>query len=247
MFESFCGEIKTQFHTFVQVLLSDNAPEYFSIPSTTFISSQGILHQSSCAYTPQQNGVVERKNRHLIEIACTLLLHHHVPFCFWVNAILIACYLINKMPSLVLQHQIPHSLLFPDQPLYIFPPRVFGCTTLSITCLPIKINCLLGPSSAFFLVTLAFRRVIGVILLTPAAIFFRWMLPSLSRLLFTLRLIPSVNPFLRQSLFPQVLLLLFFLFLLLPHCKFIIGVISLGLLPMEMLFLRLLPYLLLLR
>ncbi|RVX11393.1 Retrovirus-related Pol polyprotein from transposon RE1 [Vitis vinifera] len=53
-----------------------------------FMSHYGILHQSSCAHTPQQNGVAERKNRHLI----------------------------------------PHSLLFPDQPLYFLPPRVFGCT-----------------------------------------------------------------------------------------------------------------------
>ncbi|RVW24045.1 Retrovirus-related Pol polyprotein from transposon RE1 [Vitis vinifera] len=73
-----------------------------SLPSqfTSFMSHHGILHQSSCAHTPQQNGVAERKNRHLVETARTLLLHSH----------------------------IPHSLLFPDQPLYFLPPRVFGCT-----------------------------------------------------------------------------------------------------------------------
>ncbi|RVW45240.1 putative mitochondrial protein [Vitis vinifera] len=68
---------------------------------TSFMSHHGILHQSSCAHTPQQNGVAERKNRHLVETARTLLLHSH----------------------------IPHSLLFPDQPLYFLSPRrVFGCT-----------------------------------------------------------------------------------------------------------------------
>ncbi|RVW22670.1 Retrovirus-related Pol polyprotein from transposon TNT 1-94 [Vitis vinifera] len=69
-------------------------------PFTSFMSHHGILHQSSCAHTPQQNGVAERKNRHLVETARTLLLHSN----------------------------IPHSLLFPDQPLYFLPPRVFGCT-----------------------------------------------------------------------------------------------------------------------
>ncbi|RVW91957.1 Retrovirus-related Pol polyprotein from transposon RE1 [Vitis vinifera] len=95
---------------------------------TSFMSHHGILHQSSCAHTPQQNGVAERKNRHLVETARTLLLHSHVPFRFWGDAVLTACYLINRMPSSVLHDQIPHSLLFPDQPLYFLPPRVFGCT-----------------------------------------------------------------------------------------------------------------------
>ncbi|RVW79573.1 Retrovirus-related Pol polyprotein from transposon TNT 1-94 [Vitis vinifera] len=106
----------------------DNAREYFSTPFTSFMSQPGIIHQSSCAHTPQQNGVAERKNRHLVETARTLLLHNHVPFRFWGDAILTACYLINRMPSSVLHDQIPHSLLFPDQPLYFLPPRVFCCT-----------------------------------------------------------------------------------------------------------------------
>ncbi|RVW16747.1 Retrovirus-related Pol polyprotein from transposon RE2 [Vitis vinifera] len=70
----------------------------------------------------------ERKNRHLVETARTILLHSNVPFRFWGDAVLTACYLINHMPSSVLHDQIPHSLLFPDQPLYFLPPRVFGCT-----------------------------------------------------------------------------------------------------------------------
>ena len=109
------------------MLRSDNAKEYFSTPFISFMSQHGILHQSSCAHTPQQNGVAERKNRHLIETAHTLLLHYHVPFHFWGDAVLTVCYLINRMPSFVLHDQIPHSLLFPDQPLYFLPPRVFGC------------------------------------------------------------------------------------------------------------------------
>ncbi|RVW62545.1 Retrovirus-related Pol polyprotein from transposon RE1 [Vitis vinifera] len=100
--------------------------DYSRSQFTSFMSHHGILHQSSCAHTPQQNGVAERKNRHLVETARTLLLHSHVPFRFWGDAILTACYLINRMPSSVLHDQIPHSLLFPDQPLYFLPPRVFG-------------------------------------------------------------------------------------------------------------------------
>nr|CAN67317.1 hypothetical protein VITISV_019719 [Vitis vinifera] len=118
IFQKFYTEIQTQFNISIRVLRSDNAREYFSAQFTSFMSHHGILHQSSCAHTPQQNGVAERKNRHLSRST----------FRFWGDAVLTACYLINRMPSSVLHDQIPHSLLFPDQPLYFLPPRVFGCT-----------------------------------------------------------------------------------------------------------------------
>ena len=91
------------------------------------MSSHGIFHHSSCTYTLQQNGVVEQKNYHLVETARTLLLHHKVPQRFWGDAILAACYLINRMSSFVLNDQILHSVLLPNQPLFCLPPHVFGC------------------------------------------------------------------------------------------------------------------------
>ena len=78
IFQKFHAEIHIQFNTYIRILRSDNAKEYFSTPFSSFMSSHGILYQSSCAYTPQQNGVVERKNRHLVETARTLLLYHKV-------------------------------------------------------------------------------------------------------------------------------------------------------------------------
>ena len=94
-FQSFYAEIKNQFNVFIHILHSNNAREYFSTPFYTFMSQQKIIHQSSCPHTPQQNGIAERKNRHLIETVQTLLLHQNVPHRFWANAILTTCYLIN--------------------------------------------------------------------------------------------------------------------------------------------------------
>ena len=102
IFQKFYAEILTQFNISIRVLRSDNGREYFSAPFISFMSQHGILHQSSYAHTPQQNGVVERKNRYLIEIARTLLLHYYVPFRFRGGAVLTTCYLINRMPSSVL-------------------------------------------------------------------------------------------------------------------------------------------------
>ena len=56
----------TQFDTSIRILSSDNANEYFSMPLFSFMSSHKILHQASYAYTPDQNGVAERRNRHLV-------------------------------------------------------------------------------------------------------------------------------------------------------------------------------------
>lgn len=67
-----------------------------------YMAKQGIIHQISCAYTPQQNGVVERKNRHLLEVIKTILFYRNVP-----KAILGRCYddcmlfdqpIANQMP-----------------------------------------------------------------------------------------------------------------------------------------------------
>ena len=102
IFQKFHAKIRTQFNTSIHILRSDNAKEYFSMSFSSSMSSHGIFHQSSCAYTPQQNGVAKRKNYHLVETACTLLLHHKVPQRFWGDAILASCYLINRMSSSVL-------------------------------------------------------------------------------------------------------------------------------------------------
>jgi len=128
IFEKFHNEIKNQFGVSIKILRSDNAKEYFNTPLTTLLESEGILHESSCPNTPQQNGVSERKNRHLVETARTMLLHYKVPSCFWGDAILHSCYLINRMPSSVLHSKIPYNLLFPQEPLHKLPLKVFGCT-----------------------------------------------------------------------------------------------------------------------
>ena len=127
IFQKFNAKICTQFNTSICILKSDNAKEYFSMSFSSFMSSHGIMHQSSCAYTPQHNGVAKHKNRHLVEIARTLLLHHKVPQRFWGDAILVACYLINRMSSSILNDQILHSILLPNQPLFSLPPHVFSC------------------------------------------------------------------------------------------------------------------------
>ena len=127
-FCAFCAEIKTQFNISVRTLRSDNGKEYMSNSFQSYMTQHGILHQSSCVDTPSQNGVAERKNRHLLETARALLFQMKVPKQFWADAISTACFLINRMPSTVLNDQIPYSILFPKKSLFPVEPRIFGST-----------------------------------------------------------------------------------------------------------------------
>ncbi|KAF3659003.1 Endoribonuclease Dicer -like protein 3b [Capsicum annuum] len=105
IFKSFCTEKQTQFGVCIRTFRGDNALEYVPSEFQEFMTHQGIVHQTSCPYTPQQNGIAERKNRHLLETARTLLIEFHVPLQFWGDAVLTSCYLINKMPLSSLQNK----------------------------------------------------------------------------------------------------------------------------------------------
>ncbi|RVW42232.1 Retrovirus-related Pol polyprotein from transposon RE1 [Vitis vinifera] len=67
LFQNFHKMIKTQYNAKVRVLCSDNGGEYQSSDLQKYLEGHGIIHQTTCFNTPQQNGVAERKNRHLLE------------------------------------------------------------------------------------------------------------------------------------------------------------------------------------
>ena len=86
---------------------------------------QGIIHQTTCPGTPPQNGVAERKNRHLLEVARSLMFQMNVPKYLWSEAVMTAIYLINRMPSRILGMKSPELLL--GRCDFKVPPKVFCC------------------------------------------------------------------------------------------------------------------------
>ena len=127
VFQNFHMLVMTQFFTKIKILRSDNGTEFMSKNMTQYLASHGILHQSSCVGTPQQNGVAECKNRDLLEKTRALMLHMHVPKMFCSHGVLSAAYLINRLPSRVLQFKSPLEVL-QKQPPNLSHLRVFGCT-----------------------------------------------------------------------------------------------------------------------
>ena len=77
---------------------------------------RGIIHQTSCVQTPQQNDIVERKHRHLLEITRALSFQANLPLKFWGDCILCAAYIINRLLLSRLNHISPFGKLFSIKP-----------------------------------------------------------------------------------------------------------------------------------
>ncbi|XP_019238963.1 PREDICTED: uncharacterized protein LOC109219019 [Nicotiana attenuata] len=125
--KSFIAMVSTQFSLPVKTVRSDNAFELGgSNEAKTFFSAQGILHQTSCLHTLQQNGVVERKHKHLLETARALLFQSKLPLKYWGECVLTATYLVNRFPSPLLQRKSPFELLHGSSPSFAHL-KAFGC------------------------------------------------------------------------------------------------------------------------
>jgi hypothetical protein len=121
--------IEKQFECHVKTIRADNGPE-FLMPE--FYASKGILHQTSCVETPQQNGRVERKHQHILNVGRALLFQSKLPKHFLSYAVLQAVYIINRIPSPLLNNQSPYALCFHHQP-DLNDLKVFGCLCYAST------------------------------------------------------------------------------------------------------------------
>ena len=110
----------------IKIFQSDGGGEFTSHDFQKHLSNCGIHHQFSCPRTPEQNGVAERKHRHIVETGLTLMFQAHVPLRYWVDAFLTAVFLINRMPSTSINMQTPYSKLFNHDPDY-GSLKIFGC------------------------------------------------------------------------------------------------------------------------
>ncbi|KAJ0546766.1 putative RNA-directed DNA polymerase [Helianthus annuus] len=124
-FKLFEAEAERETGHKVGCLRSDNGGEYLSYEFDNYLKQRRIRRQLTCPNTPQQNGVSERKNRHLGEVTRCLVHAKNLPSRFWAEAMRTANYVINRTPSQTLKYVSPFERLFKTKPtVHYF--RVFG-------------------------------------------------------------------------------------------------------------------------
>ncbi|GAA0143116.1 transmembrane signal receptor [Lithospermum erythrorhizon] len=120
LFTRFLAIVERQLDARVKTVRSDNGTEFFCLKQ--YFAERGIIFQTSCVGTPQQNGRVERKHRHILNVARALKFHAHLLTEFWGDCVLTAGYLINRTPSQVLGFKTPYEYLFDDDLFSFTPP-----------------------------------------------------------------------------------------------------------------------------
>ena len=110
----------------IRAIHSDNGTKFKNTHFKTFCASLGLEHQFSSPYVPQQNGVVERKNRTLVEMARTMLDEHRTPRRYWAKAINTACHVSNRIFLRAFMKKTSYELRF-GRPPKVSHFKVFGC------------------------------------------------------------------------------------------------------------------------
>jgi hypothetical protein len=123
--KGFLRRAQNEFGLRIKKITSDNGTEFKNSQIEGFLEEEGIKHEFSSPYTPQQNGVVERKNRTLLDMARTMLDEYKTPDRFWVEATNTACYSINRLYLHRILKKTSYELLTDKKPNVSYF-RVFG-------------------------------------------------------------------------------------------------------------------------
>jgi transposase InsO family protein len=124
--KKFMRRAQNEFELKIKKVRSDNGTEFKNTCVEEFLGEEGIKHEFSVPYTPQQNGVVERKNRTLIEAARTMLDEYKTPDNFWAEAVNIVCHAINRLYLPKIYKKTAYELLTGNKRKVDYF-RVFGC------------------------------------------------------------------------------------------------------------------------
>ena len=127
IFWKFKKNVENQSNCRIQAIRSDNGREYTSTEFNLYCEEAGIEHQLTAPYTPEQNGVSERRNRYIMEMARCMLHEKNLPKVFWAEAANTAVFLQNRLPTKLLTEKTPFEVWYNYKPSLSFL-KVFGST-----------------------------------------------------------------------------------------------------------------------
>ncbi|RVW55367.1 Retrovirus-related Pol polyprotein from transposon TNT 1-94 [Vitis vinifera] len=130
IFKKFKSFVEKQSGCYIKTLRSDRGMEYTSSQFGNFCEDEGVERQLTVAYTPQQNGVVERKNQTVMEMAKAILYEKGLPKIFWAEAVNTTVYLLNRCPTKALLNKTPIEAWSGRKPS-VRHFKVFGCLCYS--------------------------------------------------------------------------------------------------------------------
>jgi transposase InsO family protein len=114
--KKFLKRSQNEFDAKIKKIRSNNGFEFKNTQVEDYLDQEGIKYEFLAPYTPQQNGVAERKNRTLVEMARTMLDEHKTSDHFWAEAINTTCHAINQLYLHRLLKKTPYELLTDNKP-----------------------------------------------------------------------------------------------------------------------------------
>lgn len=128
-FVNYKNLVENQLESKIKILRTDNGGEYCSNKFKQLCEQSGIVHQKSCPYTPQQNGLSERYNRTIVERARCMLFDSNLPRNFWAEAVLTSVKIINSTINTAI-NKIPQEI-WSGKPVDLSSFRIFGCKAMA--------------------------------------------------------------------------------------------------------------------
>lgn len=130
-FRKFKAYVEKQNGKPLKALRTDRGGEFLSNQFSLFCEENGIRREFTAPYTPEQNGVAERKNRTVVEMARSMLKAKGLPNDFWAEGVATAVYLLNLSPTKAVQNQIPYEAWSGFKP-WVSHLRIFGCIAYAL-------------------------------------------------------------------------------------------------------------------
>eukprot|EP00253_Pinus_taeda_P006095 PITA_06095 len=125
-FRNFKAIVENQSGLHIKVLRTYRGGEYISKEFLRFCRENGIHKQFTARYTPQQNGVAEKKNMTIMDMARSMLKAKHLPNDFWAEAVNCAAYILNRCPTIAVMNKVPEEA-WSGRKQGVTHMKVFGC------------------------------------------------------------------------------------------------------------------------